>query len=79
MTVVENVSLAPVMCAERVALFSGAATEAGRPVALALVAPRADGRLTHPWGACLQVALELGGPGLAELWRGRLRWLTLRP
>ena len=57
---VENVSLGLAMCAERVALF--AATTAGsRPVALALVARRTDGELTYPCGACLQVALELGG------------------
>lgn len=62
--VVENVSLGLAMCAERVALFSTVATDAGRPVALALVAPRTDGTLTHPCGACLQVALELGGPDL---------------
>lgn len=62
--VVENVSLGLAMCAERVALFSTVATEAGRPVALALVSPRTSGSLTHPCGACLQVALELGGPDL---------------
>lgn len=63
-TVVENVSLGLAMCAERVALFASVATDAGRPAALALVAPRTDGKLTHPCGACLQVALELGGPEL---------------
>lgn len=63
-TVVENVSLGLAMCAERVALFSTVASDAGRPTALALVAPRTDGQLTHPCGACLQVALELGGPEL---------------
>jgi cytidine deaminase len=62
--VVENVSLGLAMCAERVALFSAVATDAGNPVALALVAPRTSGALTHPCGACLQVALELGGPEL---------------
>lgn len=62
--VVENVSLGLAMCAERVALFATVATDAGRPVALALVAPRTGGELTHPCGACLQVALELGGPEL---------------
>lgn len=62
--VVENVSLGLAMCAERVALFSVVATGAGTPVALSLVAPRTDGQLTHPCGACLQVALELGGPQL---------------
>lgn len=63
---VENVSLGLAMCAERVALF--AATTAGaRPVALALVARRTDGELTFPCGACLQVALELGGPDVEVL------------
>jgi cytidine deaminase len=61
---VENVSLGLAMCAERVALFA-AATAGERPVALALVSRRTDGHLTHPCGACLQVALELGGPTVA--------------
>lgn len=60
---VENVSLGLAMCAERVALFA-TCTTGERPVALALVSRRTDGRLTHPCGACLQVALELGGPGV---------------
>lgn len=60
---VENVSLGLAMCAERVALFT-AATAGHRPVALALVARRTDGELTYPCGACLQVALELGGPDI---------------
>ena len=61
---VENVSLGLAMCAERVALF--AAVAAGeRPVALVVVAPRTSGELTFPCGACLQVALELGGPDVA--------------
>ncbi len=58
---VENVSLGLAMCSERVALFA-TATAGERPVALALVARRTDGELTFPCGACLQVALELGGP-----------------
>jgi cytidine deaminase len=58
---VENVSLGLAMCAERVALFSLVAT-CRRPVAIALVADRTDGAITTPCGACLQVALELGGP-----------------
>jgi cytidine deaminase len=58
---VENVSLGLAMCAERVALF-GTVTTGHRPVRLALVAPRTDDALTYPCGACLQVALELGGP-----------------
>jgi cytidine deaminase len=58
---VENVSLGLAMCAERVALF-GTVTTGHRPVRLALVSPRTDDVLTYPCGACLQVALELGGP-----------------
>ena len=61
---VENVSLGLSMCAERVALFSAMAQNAGRPDLLVLVSPRTDGHLTFPCGACLQVALELGGPDL---------------
>ncbi len=62
-SLVENVSLGLAMCAERVALF--AAVAAGeRPRALVLVSPRTDGAVTFPCGACLQVALELGGPGM---------------
>lgn len=57
---VENVSLGLAMCAERVALFSSVAV-GERPVALVLVSPLTDGSLTFPCGACLQVALELGG------------------
>ena len=60
--VVENVSLGLAMCAERVALFGSVAAGNPRPTHLALVAPRTDGELTCPCGACLQVALELGGP-----------------
>lgn len=62
---VENVSLGLAMCAERVAMFSSVAAGAGPVVQLALVAPRTDGELTTPCGACLQVALELGGPDVA--------------
>jgi cytidine deaminase len=61
--IVENVSLGLAMCAERVALFSTVALGA-RPLALALVAPRTGEHLTWPCGACLQVALELGGPAM---------------
>lgn len=60
---VENVSLGLAMCAERVALFTTVAT-GKRPVALAVASRRTDGKLTFPCGACLQVALELGGPGV---------------
>ena len=58
---VENVSLGLAMCAERVAMFSAIALGL-RPIGLALAAPRTDGEITMPCGACLQVALELGGP-----------------
>lgn len=61
--IVENVSLGLAMCAERVALFATVARGA-RPSALALVAPRTGDDLTWPCGACLQVALELGGPSM---------------
>ena len=57
---VENVSLGLAMCSERVALFATVAA-GRRPVGLALVSRRTDGALTYPCGACLQVALELGG------------------
>lgn len=62
--VVENVSLGLAMCAERSALFAAVAASDDRPVELALVAPRTDGAMTYPCGACLQVALELGGADL---------------
>jgi cytidine deaminase len=58
---VENVSLGLAMCAERAAMFA-AVDQGHRPVALAVSAPRTDGTVTFPCGACLQVALELGGP-----------------
>jgi cytidine deaminase len=63
-TLVENVSLGLAMCAERNALFSCVAQQAGKPEVLALVAPKTAGALTWPCGACLQVAMELGGPAL---------------
>ncbi|GAB5500585.1 MAG: hypothetical protein PsegKO_28960 [Pseudohongiellaceae bacterium] len=61
---VENVSLGLSMCAERSALFATVAQGAGKPGVLALRSPRTDGDLTWPCGACLQVALELGGDDL---------------
>jgi cytidine deaminase len=61
---VENVSLGLAMCAERAALFSVVAQGLGRPEILALASPRTAGELTWPCGACLQVALELGGRDL---------------
>ncbi len=61
---VENVSLGLAMCAERVALFTAVAEDAGRPEILALESRRTSGELTWPCGACLQVARELGGPDL---------------
>jgi cytidine deaminase len=65
-SLVENVSLGLAMCAERVALFT-TATHQARPIRLALVSRRTDGALTYPCGACLQVALELGGPDVEIL------------
>jgi cytidine deaminase len=62
-TLIENVSLGLAMCAERVALFSAVA-QGRKPAVLALVAPRTSGVLTQPCGACLQVAMELGGADL---------------
>lgn len=61
--IVENVSLGLAMCAERVALFAAVA-QGHRPKRLGLVAPATSGDLTWPCGACLQVALELGGPDM---------------
>jgi cytidine deaminase len=63
-SLVENVSLGLAMCAERAALFGVVAQGEGRPEVLALVSPRTSGEFTWPCGACLQVALELGGPNL---------------
>lgn len=60
---VENVSLGLAMCAERVALFATVAS-GDRPTALVVASPRTSGALTFPCGACLQVALELGGRDL---------------
>ncbi len=64
-TLVENVSLGLAMCAERVAMFSAVAAGAGAVTELVLVAPRTDGEVTLPCGACLQVARELGDENLA--------------
>ncbi len=63
---VENVSLGLAMCAERVALFTCSAT-GNRPARLALAAPKTAGTVTWPCGACLQVALELGGRDLVVI------------
>jgi cytidine deaminase len=60
-SLIENISLGLAMCAERVALFT-CASSGGRPVHVVLAAPSTDSGLTVPCGACLQVALELGGP-----------------
>ncbi|MEO6122678.1 MAG: cytidine deaminase [Ilumatobacteraceae bacterium] len=62
-SLVENVSLGLAMCAERVALFT-TVTTGHRPVELVLTSKRTAGGLTWPCGACLQVALELGGADL---------------
>ena len=78
---VENVSLGLAMCAERIALFSTVAQNAGRPVLVVLVSRRTDGRLTFPCGACLQVAMELGGPDTQVVacdTQGVMETLTLR-
>lgn len=61
---VENVSLGLAMCAERIALFSCVSQDFGKPKLLVLVSERTGGKLTFPCGACLQVAMELGGPDL---------------
>ena len=61
---VENVSLGLAMCSERVALFNTVSSAAGRPKLLVLCAPRTDGAITWPCGACLQVARELADPEL---------------
>ncbi len=63
-SLVENVSLGLAMCAERIALFSTVSQEAGTPRLLVLISKRTDGKITFPCGACLQVAMELGGPDL---------------
>lgn len=63
-SLVENVSLGLSMCAERAALFATIAQDAGRPEILALVSRPTAGKLTWPCGACLQVAMELGGDDL---------------
>lgn len=63
-SLVENVSLGLAMCAERIALFSCISQDLGKPKLLVLVSERTDGKLTFPCGACLQVAMELGGPEL---------------
>lgn len=63
-SLVENVSLGLAMCAERIALFSCVAQNAGKPIKLILVSERTNRKITFPCGACLQVAMELGGPEL---------------
>ncbi len=63
-SLVENVSLGLAMCAERIALLSCVAQNAGKPIMLILVSDRTDGKITFPCGACLQVAMELGGTEL---------------
>ncbi len=65
-TIVENVSLGLAMCAERVAMFDTVVAGAS-PSTLVLAAPDTDGSVTWPCGACLQVALELGGPDLVVI------------
>jgi len=62
---VENLIFGLAMCAERVALFVAITARTGRPVALAVAAPRTAGRRTFPCGPCLQVAVEVGGLGMS--------------
>jgi len=61
---VENLVFGLAMCAERVALFVAITAGTGRPLALAVAAPRTAGRRTFPCGPCLQVAVEVGGLGM---------------
>jgi cytidine deaminase len=61
---IENLSLGLSMCAERVALYSAVTQSAGKPAVLVLHAPKTDGEVMWPCGACLQVAREIAGPGL---------------
>lgn len=61
---IENISLGLSMCAERVALYSAVTQSAGKPKVLVLHAPKTDGEVTWPCGACLQVAREIAGPNL---------------
>ncbi len=63
---IENVSLGLAMCAERVAIFT-AVTDGIEPAVLALCSKRTGGALTFPCGACLQVALEIGGADLVVI------------
>ena len=63
-SLVENVSLGLAMCAERIALFSTISQAAGKHNVLVLISERTNGDITYPCGACLQVAMELGGPEL---------------
>ena len=63
-SLVENISFGLAMCAERAGLFATVAADAGRPQLLVLVSKRTGKNLTWPCGACLQVALEIGGPEL---------------
>lgn len=64
---IENISLGLSMCAERVALFSAVTQSAGKPTVLVLHAPKTDGEVTWPCGACLQVAREIAGPDLTVI------------
>lgn len=63
---IENVSLGLAMCAERVAMFT-AVTDGIEPALLALCSKRTGDELTFPCGACLQVALEIGGRDLVVI------------
>jgi len=77
---IENVSLGLAMCAERVALFTSL-SQGIRPATLVLCSERTDDALTFPCGACLQVAMEIGGPDLVVVAtdpEGRSETTTLR-
>lgn len=64
---IENISLGLSMCAERVALYSAVTQSAGKPMVLVLHAPKTDGEVTWPCGACLQVAREIAGSDLTVI------------
>lgn len=69
---VENASYGLGLCAERAALIAAvAAGEAPRSFAGLAVVGDTDGPIA-PCGACRQVMLELGGPGL-PVWLANLR------
>ena len=72
--VVENVSLGLAMCAERAALFAGVALGYGKPLAIALAAPRTDSALTYrvepdfksPWSCAGRISSSPPQPPTAR-------------